>query len=55
MKLRREIGVTQGTAWFMLGRIREAWAETADAVLDGTVEVDKTADGLVEMIRRSGS
>ena len=45
MKLHRDLGVTQKTAWFMLGRIREAWAETADAVLDGTVEVDETYIG----------
>ena len=25
MKLHRDIGVTQSTAWFMLHRIREAW------------------------------
>lgn len=42
MKLHRDLRVTQKTAWFMLGRIREAWSETADLVLDGTVEVDET-------------
>ena len=25
MKLHRDIGVTQSTAWFMLQRIRKAW------------------------------
>ena len=45
MKLHRDLGVTQKTAWFMLGRIREAWAVAADVVLDGTVEVDETFIG----------
>ncbi|MXZ68331.1 MAG: IS1595 family transposase [Acidimicrobiia bacterium] len=45
MKLHRDLGVTQSTAWFMLGRIREAWADAADLVLDGTVEVDETYIG----------
>ena len=45
MKLHRDLGVTQKTAWFMLGRIREAWAEAADLILDGTVEVDETYIG----------
>ena len=27
MKLHRDLGVSQKTAWFMLHRIREAWAE----------------------------
>ena len=30
MKLQRDLGVTQGTAWFMLHRIREAWADDDD-------------------------
>ena len=45
MKLHRDLGITQKTAWFMLGRIREAWIEAADLVLDGTVEVDETFIG----------
>ena len=45
MKLHRDLGVTQKTAWFMLGRIREAWADAADLVLDGTVEIDETYIG----------
>lgn len=45
MKLHRDIGVTQKTAWFMLHRIREAWAvETAD-LLTGPVEADETYVG----------
>ena len=45
MKLHRDLGITQKTAWFMLGRIREAWADAADLILDGTVEVDETFIG----------
>ena len=45
MKLHRDLGITQKTAWFMLGRIREAWADAADLILDGTVEIDETFVG----------
>ena len=45
MKLQRDIGVSQPTAWFMLHRIREAWAEDDDDDLDGPVEVDETYFG----------
>ncbi len=41
MKLHRDIGVTQKTAWFMLHRIREAWDLDA-STFDGAVEVDET-------------
>ena len=45
MKLQRDIGVSQPTAWFMLHRIREAWAEDDDDQFDGPVEVDETYFG----------
>ncbi len=45
MKLRRDIGVSQPTAWFMLHRIREAWATENDGPFDGPVEVDETYIG----------
>ena len=48
MKLHRDIGVTQKTAWFMIHRIREAWAsETGggDGDFGGPVEVDETYVG----------
>ena len=44
MKLHRELGVTQKTAWFMLSRIREACA-TGDQILRGIVEVNETYIG----------
>ncbi len=45
MKLHRDIGVSQPTAWFMLHRIREAWGEDDDEPFDGPVEVDETYMG----------
>ena len=45
MKLHRDIGVTQSTAWFMLHRIREAWAQKDDGLYRGPVEVDVTYMG----------
>ena len=41
MKLSRDIGVKQATAWFMLHRIREAWGEDEDDDFDGPVGVDE--------------
>ena len=45
MKLHRDIGVSQRAAWFMLHRIREAWAGDDDDQLDGPAEVDETYMG----------
>ena len=45
MKLHRDIGVTQKTAWFMLHRIREAWAAERASVFSGPVEADETYVG----------
>ena len=46
MKLHRDIGVTQKTAWFMLHRIREAWNTRNDGEqFSGPVEVDETYMG----------
>ena len=45
MKLHRDIGVSQPTAWFMLHRIREAWALDDDDQFEGPVEVDETYMG----------
>ena len=44
MKLHRDLGVTQKTAWFMLHRIRHALAND-ELNLDGVVEVDETYMG----------
>ena len=45
MKLHRDIGVSQKTAWFMLHRIREVWAADKDGGFSGPVEVDETYVG----------
>lgn len=45
MKLHRDLKVTQKTAWFMLHRIREAWAQERAALFSGPVEVDETYIG----------
>ena len=45
MKLHRDLGVTQKTAWFMMHRLREAWSFEPGATFTGTVEVDETYFG----------
>ena len=46
MKLHRDIGVSQPTAWFMLHRIREGWTRSEDSDrFTGPVEVDETYMG----------
>ena len=47
MKLHRDLGVTQTTAWFMLQRIREGLVPNADA-FEGPVEVDEAYFGGLE-------
>ena len=45
LKLHRDIGVSQPTAWFMLHRIREAWSEETRQGFTAPVEVDETYMG----------
>ncbi|MDE2674466.1 MAG: IS1595 family transposase [Paracoccaceae bacterium] len=46
MRLHRELGITQKTAWFMLHRLRESWKVSGlDEKLKGPVEVDETYMG----------
>ncbi len=45
VKLHRDIGVTQKTAWFMLQRIREAFDNDDDWPFGGPVEIDETHVG----------
>ena len=45
MKLHRDLGVTQKTAWFMLHRLREAWSFEPGEPFTGSVEVDETYFG----------
>ena len=44
MKLHRDLGITQKSAWHMLHRIRKAW-ETTNNVFAGEVEADETYIG----------
>ena len=44
MKLHRDIGVSQPTAWFMLQRIRKVW-DNEDLPFDGPIEVDESYFG----------
>ena len=48
LQLSKEIGVTQKTAWFMLGRLREACGSGDDGPLSGTIEADETFVGGLE-------
>ena len=45
MKLHRDLGITQKSAWHLAHRIRQAWGENGDAPLGGPVEVDETYVG----------
>ena len=45
MKLHRDLGVTQKTAWFVQQRIREAFRAEGPMVFAGPVEVDETYFG----------
>ena len=45
IKLHRDLGITQKTAWYMMHRIREAWKSREDILLAGPVEVDETYIG----------
>ena len=45
MKLHRDLKITQKSAWFMLHRLREAWAHELGAKYSGPVEVDEAYFG----------
>ena len=45
MKLHRDLGITQKTAWHLAHRIRETWAKADETPFAGPVEVDETYIG----------
>ena len=45
MKVYRNLGLTQKTAWFLMQRIREVWNERQSEAFTGPVEIDETYIG----------
>ena len=45
MKLHRDLGITQKSAWHLAHRIRQAWVDNGDEPFDGPVEADETFVG----------
>ena len=48
MKLHRDLGVTQKTAWMMAQKIREGWIDGDGDMMSGPVEVDEAYMGGLE-------
>ena len=45
MKLRRDLGISQKSAWHLAHRLRQAWAEHGAEPFQGPIEVDETFIG----------
>ncbi len=55
MKLHRDLGVSQKTAWFMIHRIRKVWEEDRPISFSGPAEVGETYMGGRERNKHAGS
>lgn len=51
LQLHKDLGVTQKTAWFMLSRIRNTFANRVDFKFEGEVQVDETFVGGLNLNR----
>ncbi len=45
MKLHRDLGITQKSAWFMVHRLRESWGTLVSDKMEGSVEIDESYFG----------
>ena len=54
MKLHRDVGIRQSTAWHLIHRIRKAMGDADDDLFGGPIEVDETYVGGKEQNRRKG-
>ncbi len=55
MRLHRDLGITQKSAWFMVQRLRESWRQLAGLdKMDGPVEIDEAYFGGKETNKHAG-